>query len=455
MAKLSIIIPVYNMKAAVEKCLVSIRRTVRLPYEVIIVDDGSSGDQHIEKASAGDGVRVLHCDGHQGFSHAVNMGIRASEGEVLLFLHADVLLAPHTTEDMLDALIQDTSLGAVTAAAARVYERGQVMPDTHYQSWDSYVAVAEKIRAGGAMPCPVIFAEMFTLMVRRDAVEAAGLLDEQYQTPALAAYDYTVRMTQAGYGIALLPSIYVHHVENVHEEHKEEYNLQRKKERGLFQEKWGVSLDYSFQKRVDLFPLMDLTRDGLRVLEIGCACGATLREIKMHNPTARLYGVELNEHAAAIAAPFAEILPMNVEKLDPADIAERFDYIIMGDVIEHLLDPWAALANMRELLVPDGGLIASIPNVAHISNLADLLRGRWTYEDMGLLDRTHFRFFTKHEIIQMFTDAQFSIAEIQSRQLPLPQEWQLFRNEILSLKSISVSPEDLDTYQWYVCAKRS
>ena len=75
MAKLSIIIPVYNMKEQERQCLLSIRQTVRLPYEIIVVDDGSSADERISDAGTADNVRILHSDEHRGFSHAVNMGI--------------------------------------------------------------------------------------------------------------------------------------------------------------------------------------------------------------------------------------------------------------------------------------------------------------------------------------------------------------------------------------------
>ena len=452
MPKLSIIIPVYNMSAQANHCLSTIRKTVRLPYEVIIIDDGSPADECTTVSSAEDDVRVIRCAEHRGFSHAVNTGIRSSAGEVLLFLHADILLAPHTAEDMLDALINGPALSAVCAVAPSVYERAQLLPDTPYQSWDSYAAVAEEIRANESVPHPELFAEMIALMVRRDALDAAGFLDEAYSVPALAAYDYTLRMTRAGYGIASLPSVYIHHNDGLQD--TEEYDRICEKERALFHTKWGISLDYSFQIRKDLLPLMNLQREGLRVLEIGCACGATLREIGHMNPTAKLCGVELNEYAAAIAAPFTKILSMNVEKLDPADISERFDYIIMGDVIEHLLDPWSAIRNMRELLVPGGTIIASIPNVAHISNLYHVLCGRWTYEDMGVLDRTHFRFFTKYEIVQLFENAGFIVDETQPRKLPLDAQWQKFRDEILSLQTVHVNVEDLEAYQWFVRAQR-
>ena len=455
MAKLSIIIPVYNMSTQVSRCLLSIQKTVRLPYEVIIVDDGSSGDECVTVPPAGDDVRVLRSEEHRGFSHAVNMGIRASVGEVLLFLHADILLAPHTVEDMLDALIADPMMGAVTAVSPRTYAWTEHHPDKEYHSWDEFIAAAEDIRAQEkGKQLPLIVAEMFALMARRDVVEAAGFLEEAYSTPALAAYDYTIRMTREGYGIAVLASVYVHHDESIHAEVMESYEELRQQERELFYSKHGISLDYSFQIRLDLLGMMDLQREGLRALEIGCACGATLREIGHRNPTAKLYGVELNEKAAEVAAPFATILSMDVERLDPAEIKERFDYIIMGDVVEHLLDPWAAIQNMRELLVPGGAIVASIPNVAHISNLYNVLGGRWTYEDMGLLDRTHFRFFTRQEIIKLFEGANLAVDEIRYKNIHMNSYVEKLREEILSLRTVHVEPEDIDAFQWLFRAVR-
>ena len=455
MAKLSIIIPVYNMNASLNQCLLTIRKTVRLPYEVIIVDDGSSGDECVTVPPAGDDVRVLRSEEHRGFSHAVNVGIRASVGEVLLFLHADILLAPHTVEDMLDALIADPMMGAVTAISPRTYIWAEHCPDKEYHSWGEFITAAEDIRAQEkGKQLPLIVAEMFALMARRDVVDAAGFLEEEYSTPALAAYDYTVRMTREGYGIAVLASVYVHHDESIHAEVMESYEALRQQERELFRSKHGLSLDYSFQIRLDLIEMMDLQREGLRVLEIGCACGATLREIGHRNPTANLYGVELNEKAAEVAAPFATILSMDVERLDPTEIKERFDYIVMGDVVEHLLDPWSAIQNMRELLVPGGAIVASIPNVAHISNLYNVLGGRWTYEDMGLLDRTHFRFFTRQEIIKLFEGANLAVDEIRYKNIHMNSYVEKLREEILSLRTVHVEPEDIDAFQWLFRAVR-
>ena len=126
----------------------------------------------------------------------------------------------------------------------------------------------------------------------------------------------------------------------------------------------------------------------------------------------------------------------------------------MGDVIEPLLEPWAAIRNIRELLVPGGSIIASIPNVAHISNLHNVLCGHWTYEDAGLLDRTHLRFFTKSEIIKLFEGAGLVVDEIRAKRFPLDTQWKEFRDEVLSLQTIHVNAEDLEAYQWLVRAQR-
>lgn len=454
MPKLSIVIPVYQMNMQVNQCVASIRRAVDIPYEVIIVDDGSPVEERVMITEDSDDVRVLYSEAHQGAAHAVNTGMDTASGDVFLFLHADIMLAPHTVEDMLDALIENPRLGAVSAVAARSHERVSFSPEVRYHDWASFISAAENYRDSGQRPHPALYLEMFCTMARRDAVAAAGLMDTDYQTPPVAAIDYTLRMTKAGYHLALLPSVYVHHQESVHLHDMDAYDREIMAERELFCAKWGVSLNYSFYARADLFPMMNLTRRGIRVLEIGCACGATLMEIGAQNPTAKVYGVELNAAAAAIARTYAEVLTMDVERVVPEEISERFDYIVMGDVIEHLLDPWKAIANMRQLLAPGGCVIASIPNVAHISNLYNLLRGLWEYQDFGLLDRTHFRFFTQREIAVMFQTAGFEIVDMRPRQFKLPDPMMKLRSELLALRSVQVRMEDLDSFQWLVCARR-
>jgi hypothetical protein len=68
---------------------------------------------------------------------------------------------------------------------------------------------------------------------------------------------------------------------------------------------------------------------------------------------------------------------------------------------------------MKEKLSPDGVIVASIPNVRYFRNLFDLVvRGTWDYEDFGILDKTHLRFFTKKSIKEMFESLGYRILRI-------------------------------------------
>ena len=79
-------------------------------------------------------------------------------------------------------------------------------------------------------------------------------------------------------------------------------------------------------------------------------------------------------------------------------IREKFDWIIGGDIVEHLDEPWSFLSELRRVAKPGGHLLLSIPNIAHAALIADLLRGRFDYVYMGLTCVGHLRFFTRRTI---------------------------------------------------------
>lgn len=130
------------------------------------------------------------------------------------------------------------------------------------------------------------------------------------------------------------------------------------------------------------------------MLEIGCGSGGTLRMLRSEQPIIRAVGFELDPDAAEHArSVFDTVYVGNAETMPLPD--ERFDLILALDVLEHLVDPWRMARRLRALLSPGGTIIASIPNVGHYSVIWPLFRGHWQYTDLGLLDRTHLRFFTE------------------------------------------------------------
>ena len=107
----SIVIPVYNAKASLERCVDSWLRQTRNDLEVILVDDGSSDGSadlcdQLAREHAGSRVRVIHQE-NSGVSAARNAGIRAAEGEFLLFTDSDDYVEPDYLEKM--AALQEKS----------------------------------------------------------------------------------------------------------------------------------------------------------------------------------------------------------------------------------------------------------------------------------------------------------------------------------------------------------
>jgi len=87
----------------------------------------------------------------------------------------------------------------------------------------------------------------------------------------------------------------------------------------------------------------------------------------------------------------------------------RPDCVVFADVLEHLADPWQCLKLWRDRIPNGATLIVSLPNVVHYSLFGPLLRGRWDYQESGVLDRTHLRFFTRDTGAEMLRAAGFTI----------------------------------------------
>jgi len=147
--------------------------------------------------------------------------------------------------------------------------------------------------------------------------------------------------------------------------------------------------------RRDITPLLPAPVE--RVLEVGCGAGATLQWLKQSGQCAFTAGIELFPEAAERArGRIDELLVGNAETLLPGPWAPAsFDLVLCLDVLEHMVDPWAFVDRLQPLMKPGALLIASLPNVRHLRVVLPLLlAGRWRYEDSGILDRTHLRFFT-------------------------------------------------------------
>lgn len=170
-----------------------------------------------------------------------------------------------------------------------------------------------------------------------------------------------------------------------------------------------------------------------RVLEVGCGNGGFRKNL---SPKAEVWGIE----------PVLETSKLSEKVLDRVivgtfdDAAESlpdnfFDLVICNDVIEHMPNDADFLKNVRQKMTPDGVLMGSIPNMRYWPVLkALLMRKAWDYQNEGVLDRTHLRFYTIESFPKLLKSCGYEVLKFDGiNQLPASKRWLVRRFFRLSL----------------------
>lgn len=142
-----------------------------------------------------------------------------------------------------------------------------------------------------------------------------------------------------------------------------------------------------------------------------------------------VWGVELEHAVGQEAAQLLDKVVIGRIETVLSDLPNsRFDCIVCNDVLEHLVDPYGFLDDVPRCLTEAGVLVVSIPNVRYWPHLTDyVLRGNWEYQNEGILDRTHLRFFTEKSIIATFERHGFDIQSVAGIRPYWSRPFSLFR----------------------------
>ena len=203
------------------------------------------------------------------------------------------------------------------------------------------------------------------------------------------------------------------------------------------------------QTRHDL--LDRISTDARSILEFGCGeapLGAALKQ----RQKCRVVGIELDAEAAAVAEKRIDAVYRGDVREIVSILDEQFDWIIGGDIVEHLDEPWSFLDDLRNVAKPGGHLLLSIPNLSNVSLVNDLLRGRFDYVYMGLTCVGHLRFFTKQSLADMLTIAGWTVVAIDPQDaVATPAREELLA--ALARAGVAYSVEDLTPTGYYVVAR--
>lgn len=208
--------------------------------------------------------------------------------------------------------------------------------------------------------------------------------------------------------------------------------------------------------RLDL--LKYIKGESKTVLDVGCALGTSGQYLLENKIAATVYGIEFNERMASDAVE--NITKVFCGDLNDSNFREEvlkespsFDFIIFGDILEHLYDPLKVLIELKTLLKPNGQLIISLPNIGHIELFIQVyIKGTWPINERGIFDKTHIRWFTRKDVFQLAKSANLEVVNYERTLRARDAIGSKFNWKTKLLKLIN---KDLVTFQHIIICKHA
>jgi len=408
--KTAIVIVSYDQAELTKQCINSIRENNQeSSYEIIVVDNHST-DDITEWLCRQKDIKLICNAENKGFPYACNQGIKMSEPESDIFLlNNDTIVTPNAVFWLRMGLYAENRVGA--AGSITNYAGNGQRIEEEFETTEEYLQFAVKNNIPMKNPYEKkIYLIGFALLLKREALDETGLLDVRFTPGCFEDNDLGIRLHLAGYQVYLCQNSFIYHYGHGDGKNTDIWEAAIAKNKEILKEKWKFHMGYYSYVRMDLIDMIEKGHDEkISVLEVGCGLGATIARIEYLWPEAEVKGIELVDRLADIGANYLDIIQGNIETMEIPYEKESFDYIIFGDVLEHLYDPEKCLKRMIPYLKKDGFILCSIPNIMHMSVIVSLLRGKFEYQDRGILDRTHLRFFTLESIVRMLWECGLRI----------------------------------------------
>jgi 2-polyprenyl-3-methyl-5-hydroxy-6-metoxy-1,4-benzoquinol methylase len=203
------------------------------------------------------------------------------------------------------------------------------------------------------------------------------------------------------------------------------------------------TLDSIYRDKIDRFSSHSLIVKALgefnlsnkKILDIGCHTGVLLSRLRQaRDDSSSYFGADLYDNLEK-EFDYIDFLKcdLNEKELDKVFNNNAFDVVILADILEHLINPWEALSNIKKILKPGANIAVSLPNSGHWFFRLKVLFGQINYESNGLFDITHLRFFTRKTAKELIFNQGYEIKKFNYSSLP----WEnLFSSSFLT-KSLS------------------
>jgi GT2 family glycosyltransferase len=206
----SIVIVTYNSLADLPTCLQSIRSTTRHPYEILLIDNGSSDGTREFLASLSDARVVLNAANH-GFSRACNQGIREARGEYVLLLNPDTVLTPNWDGKLIAHFGEGVgAVGPLSDYVAGLQQFHSYLREPRVEAWNlaDLANRLEEWNRGKSVETKLLIG--FCLMLKRSVIDLVGMLDEELFL-GNDDLEYSLRLRRHGLTLRVATDTFVHH----------------------------------------------------------------------------------------------------------------------------------------------------------------------------------------------------------------------------------------------------
>lgn len=211
--------------------------------------------------------------------------------------------------------------------------------------------------------------------------------------------------------------------------------------------------DYFSNIRLDLIDFANFNKNDLKILEIGAAYCETLNYLKIKGVAKTVVGIDIYEDVKNknLYKEVDQMLFGDIEDIDLTQFNDFFDVILLADVLEHLVEPTKVLEKIKSCLNQDGVIVVSMPNIRHFSAFIKIfIKGSFKYEQSGIFDSTHMRFYCRKDIEQLLESCNF---EVINQAGSITGHKSMSKTKILNLLTLGLFTEFF-SYQYFFKAKK-
>lgn len=366
MNKTSIVILSYNTYNLTKSCIESIRKfTPAGSYEIIVIDNASQ-DASVAWLKRQKDIKLVCNKENKGFPGGCNQGMElAEDGNDILLLNSDTIVTPRWLENMQIALYSEPKVGAVSCITNSCSNWQQV--EVNYQNYDELIAFAEKINHSNSALWEIRPRLVgFCYLIKKEAYQIAGFLDERYAPGNYEDDDYSLKLIMAGYKLLVCGDTFIHHYGSAsfgkHTTPEEQAEKARKyaallqRNQGLFVEKWQVTPDYGAAHNV-IFDVSISRDESVRIFVVGCNMGMDVCYLQNKYPNAKISGATENWAEAALAGKYLDVSYCpNLEKDIFTLLMGKYDYILLAEKDRQYEDFDGYIAKLMKYLAPEGSI---------------------------------------------------------------------------------------------------